>query len=320
MSIWLQKRLAVWVGAMLVCGALYWSGGARVQASPPGDGENLLGSTIIELRREPRETLTRDEVAKGFVRALNTNYSRNEFWIWISAKSEKLPYPTSDTLFQLVMKQWKRPDSIVKVQSEGDKTATVTVKDVPLLSVEQPLVLIQENGRWGVDLAETYAKWNNLQGVAKAEAIYKLTGEVSDELPRTEARNRLICQSNLKLIALGIAQCAQDYDEKLPPAKSWSDVLQPYVQSEAIFNCPELPKSSHYGYAYNSKLSTTNFSSTSNSAKTVSIYETSILKRNAFGIGENVAFRHLNGANYAFADGHVKWFPKGQTPSFKLKQ
>lgn len=54
-------------------------------------------------------------------------------------------------------------------------------------------------------------------------------------------------------------------------------------------------------------------------AQTVLIYESTVLKRNASELGENRADRQLDGANFAFVDGHIKWFAKAKTPSFKLK-
>lgn len=134
-----------------------------------------------------------------------------------------------------------------------------------------------------------------------------------------ENSRRSSCQSNLKQISLGVLQYTQDYDEKLPPAKHWIDVVRPYIKSEPIFNCPSIPSGKRYGYAYNSRLSIKTFGVDFDSTQTVSIYETSVLKRNAYGMGENPAFRHLGGANYAFVDGHVEWLIKTQIPRFKLK-
>ena len=80
-----------------------------------------------------------------------------------------------------------------------------------------------------------------------------------------ENARRSSCQSNLKQIGLGIIQYAQDYDEIMVPAwlngtgtgfgwsatnKSpgtignykWMDLIQPYVKSEQIFNCPSAPR------------------------------------------------------------------------------
>jgi prepilin-type N-terminal cleavage/methylation domain-containing protein/prepilin-type processing-associated H-X9-DG protein len=82
-----------------------------------------------------------------------------------------------------------------------------------------------------------------------------------------ENARRSSCQSNLKQIGLGILQYAQDYDEIMVPAWleadcsvgqgwqptnsgnfgcynnfKWMDLLQPYIKSEQVFNCPSVPK------------------------------------------------------------------------------
>ena len=61
-----------------------------------------------------------------------------------------------------------------------------------------------------------------------------------------ENARRASCQSNLKQIALGFAQYTQDYDERFPqrydPTDAdnfgWAKVLQPYLKSDQIFQCP----------------------------------------------------------------------------------
>ena len=83
-----------------------------------------------------------------------------------------------------------------------------------------------------------------------------------------ENARRSSCQSNLKQIGLGVLQYAQDYDEIMVPAWlegdcsagqgwqptnsgnfgcqnnfKWMDLIQPYVKSEQIFNCPSAPNS-----------------------------------------------------------------------------
>jgi prepilin-type N-terminal cleavage/methylation domain-containing protein/prepilin-type processing-associated H-X9-DG protein len=98
-----------------------------------------------------------------------------------------------------------------------------------------------------------------------------------------ENARRANCQSNLKQIGLGLIQYSQDYDERVvvwnqaipgfiaptgypsnPAAGEarWPDVLQPYIKSTQVFNCPSatpatypgapntLPKNMHYGYNY----------------------------------------------------------------------
>lgn len=61
-----------------------------------------------------------------------------------------------------------------------------------------------------------------------------------------ENARRASCQSNLKQIGLGLIQYAQDYDEKNVPQNvpvtggylPWVDLIQPYVKSTQVFNCP----------------------------------------------------------------------------------
>ena len=65
-----------------------------------------------------------------------------------------------------------------------------------------------------------------------------------------ENARRASCQSNLKQIGLGLIQYSQDYDEQLTPAWSgsnvfpgttrWMNVVQPYVKSDQLFNCPSM--------------------------------------------------------------------------------
>ncbi|RYG66087.1 DUF1559 domain-containing protein [bacterium] len=61
-----------------------------------------------------------------------------------------------------------------------------------------------------------------------------------------ENARRSSCQSNLKQIGLGLLQYAQDYDEINAPINSpipggfapWVDLVQPYIKSTQVFNCP----------------------------------------------------------------------------------
>jgi prepilin-type N-terminal cleavage/methylation domain-containing protein/prepilin-type processing-associated H-X9-DG protein len=61
-----------------------------------------------------------------------------------------------------------------------------------------------------------------------------------------ENARRSSCQSNLKQIGLGMIQYAQDYDERMVPARNgavvgntpWHHLLQPYIKSVQLFKCP----------------------------------------------------------------------------------
>ena len=64
---------------------------------------------------------------------------------------------------------------------------------------------------------------------------------------RAKAR-QIACLSNCKQMALGVMQYAQDYDDTLPVIGDnaacrgrWQAQIFPYVKSEQIFTCPDLP-------------------------------------------------------------------------------
>lgn len=67
-----------------------------------------------------------------------------------------------------------------------------------------------------------------------------------------ENARRSSCQSNMKQIALGIIQYTQDYDEKFPGQDTgltvtpvgWADVVQPYIKSLQLYQCPSGPDNS----------------------------------------------------------------------------
>jgi len=144
------------------------------------------------------------------------------------------------------------------------------------------------------------------------------------------------CQSNLKQIGLGQLQYLQDYDERYPKVgasadvNGWASTLQPYLKSTQILQCPSETNgpaaSGSYGAGYSdywmngnvdgaSQAELTSVASTilmgdgENGGSNYSINDTSTTAAAATGL---VAQRHLEGSNYAFADGHVKWF-KGES-------
>ena len=186
-----------------------------------------------------------------------------------------------------------------------------------------------------------------------------------------ENARRASCQSNLKQIALGVFQYTQDYDEKLPRNRfsstlvtptnpyGWADMLQPYLKSTQIFQCPSetnsmgtsvgpngsAPSVTAGGYSdYYMNNAARNISDATFAAPSLTV----LLGDGESGNGDNKydgcldsfsdqsgggtvgatacttaesyitnlapAGRHLDGANYAFADGHVKWL-KGSVMS-----
>ena len=151
-----------------------------------------------------------------------------------------------------------------------------------------------------------------------------------------ENARRSSCQSNLKQIALGITQYVQDYDERYPnmdaTSGGWAATTQPYLKSEQIFQCPsdtlapptgaDLPTRalqagfSDYYANYNMggiNQAALNYSSITimNGEETAGNAKSAAQKNKgttALGGGSGNPAIHLEGANYAFADGHVKWY------------
>lgn len=160
-----------------------------------------------------------------------------------------------------------------------------------------------------------------------------------------ENARRSSCQSNLKQVGLGILQYTQDYDETYPlegravPSElnnitGWAYVIQPYIKSEQLYQCPSdmtpppnnptHPEraTSPIGYAdywYNFNMGG-NGSGGGVSIASITYPSNTILNGDGDGSNTNAATysrstarasaggaKHLEGANYAFTDGHVKW-------------
>ena len=146
-----------------------------------------------------------------------------------------------------------------------------------------------------------------------------------------ENARRSSCQSNLKQIALGIKQYVQDYDERYPPIDGqtglagnpgWAYATQPYLKSEQIFQCPSdsgplptaaTPDARALEAGYSDYYM--NFEIGGQSDAALSYSSNTILNGEGNGNANYSATkpqagspaRHLEGANYAYADGHVKW-------------
>ena len=175
-----------------------------------------------------------------------------------------------------------------------------------------------------------------------------------------ENARRSSCQSNLKQLGLGVLQYNQDYDEYMPlfqtgatPNVGWAELIQPYMKSTQLFQCPSetngapgtfgMSDGLSTDYAYNLSLGYINLGVGYNVAKLSSISQVSqtiammdystgttnnYTQGNSAGACGNQAFRctglatfptgvaqrHLEGQNFAFVDGHVKWY-KGQSPT-----
>lgn len=146
------------------------------------------------------------------------------------------------------------------------------------------------------------------------------------------------CQSNLKQIGLGFKQYTQDYDDEFPlynvgnvgstssgsyTVTHWVQSLQGYTKSIQIFQCPtennQIGTDYYYSRIVSGKLEKT-FKHPENTILLTEGTDTSQCDL-ATAIapitdGTPPAFaRHLEGSNYAFVDGHVKWLQSTRAPS-----
>jgi len=157
----------------------------------------------------------------------------------------------------------------------------------------------------------------------------------SDTARDRESKLGADCRSNLKQIHICIRQYVQDYDEKYPIISSdqetfgWAKALEPYEESRALFECPsekharnDDPREAGYtDYWYNRNFAGINDSRDDWSAAQLLLlgdgdggyqnsnarYAISALPKSWLTTKGSPAQRHFGGANYAFADGHVKW-------------
>ncbi len=159
-----------------------------------------------------------------------------------------------------------------------------------------------------------------------------------------EKARQAACLSNVKQMALATLMYAQDYDEVLPfgiggPTSttllSLMELLAPYMKSEQIQRCPSDPTGTinftaeglgRYSYGWNRVLfayrlpvgpppaAVVSLAAVGLPAATVSVYDgldTSTVP------GMHViqaAFRHNQGANAGFLDGHGKWYSESRPP------
>lgn len=163
-----------------------------------------------------------------------------------------------------------------------------------------------------------------------------------------ENARRASCMSNQKQLALAILQYAQDYDEHLPSywngrtgsEDTWPQQIYPYTKSTQVFYCPsnssgldtsQLPAISTSAYGLNAYLTITlagyNSGPTGNRCRNdggcygislagistsppVILLADSPASKAYFVKWQSSlpATLHLEGTNFAFIDGHVKWF------------
>ncbi|HEX8550152.1 MAG TPA: DUF1559 domain-containing protein [Abditibacteriaceae bacterium] len=157
-----------------------------------------------------------------------------------------------------------------------------------------------------------------------------------------ENARRSSCQSNMKNIGLGFQQYIQDFDEQYPSSPNaavatgsqtigWPAALNPYVKSYQLYQCPSENVSpdaagNSTDFGANSNIVGANGSAGINqsqlAASALTVLNLEIAQtQTAANMRVNTipeatstdpGQRHLEGSNFGFADGHVKWFKPGK--------
>ncbi|MEN6549018.1 MAG: DUF1559 domain-containing protein [Armatimonadia bacterium] len=112
-----------------------------------------------------------------------------------------------------------------------------------------------------------------------------------------ESRRRASCLGNMKCLSLAMLNYARDYDDRLPPSTSWAST--PYIASRQVLRCPEDGQHDLVSYNMPKRWSNASVADTPVSA------ELMVLLYESDAIGP--AYRHNDGCNVAFVDGHVRW-------------
>ncbi len=144
--------------------------------------------------------------------------------------------------------------------------------------------------------------------LAEAFAVVGICAVLAAVLFPTFAKSRekahgTACLSNVKQIALAALMYASDHDGHLPNAWTWTEDLLPYVGSSNVLQCPLAPMELS-SYAMVKRWSEEKLDDIPNPEDTVIVYET-----NRDG---TPAFRHNDGMNVGFANGHAKWLSNEQ--------
>jgi prepilin-type processing-associated H-X9-DG protein len=158
--------------------------------------------------------------------------------------------------------------------------------------------------------------------------------------PSRENYRRASCQSNLKQIALIALHYLEDYEAypltTNPANSSWRKLYPSITTDSEIFQCPTDSNATGVGknsYGYNANLSGRRKEEVKSSVSTIVNFEVTARTDNRTQTGTTLAAvtaaeRHLSGANYSFADGHVKWLkpnrisgakPNGKNFTFAVK-
>jgi hypothetical protein len=128
---------------------------------------------------------------------------------------------------------------------------------------------------------------------------------------RGDIESEYVCQKNMKILAKALVGYSEDWDQTLPPAHQWADLITTHLAEtgpklDKLFRCPAAK--SPYSYAYNIALDKMPIVRLKEPKITVMLFESNSTTRNA--VGDKSALvpvpRHHGTNNYTFAYGFTK--------------
>ncbi|BCM91534.1 hypothetical protein IAD21_03409 [Abditibacteriota bacterium] len=173
--------------------------------------------------------------------------------------------------------------------------------------------------------------WRRLRFYLVLFGVLGVIGWIIKPTPTRAYRNarRSSCQSSLRQIGMALQMYAADYDECLPP-RQWGAPLMVYAKDERLFQCPETNFTiGTTDYFFNSRFCGVPRTKISSPRTLIVMGDGSDNAPFDATLGQlppawlkdesSPAWRHLDGANYGFADGHVKWLKaKGVSRDFRV--
>lgn len=131
-------------------------------------------------------------------------------------------------------------------------------------------------------------------------------------LPQRPYRSMYRCASNEKRLAAAMLMYADRHHDHLPPAENWSDAIALYIADSRAFVCPEA-RAELSGYAFNRALSGERIQEIPDPGRTIMLFEGN-LGWNGSGTATSLPDvpRHFGQDVFAFADGHVKVYHRGE--------
>ncbi len=133
------------------------------------------------------------------------------------------------------------------------------------------------------------------------------------------AARSAVCAANVRQLTEAMSMYSNDYDNKFPPAASWSDSIKTYVKQRDAFNDPEKPANT-FGYGFNSALGGLSQGDVADPSSTVEIFE-SDRGWNANGGPETmiVTPRHQKGFTIGYTSGGVTVIDRASVQNLNWK-